>query len=440
MKRILCASALLTLCWTTATAQMTIGDIRIEKNGDRADIRFSGHVDPQATRRNYKLILTPVLSNGKESVALPPIVVETRRTRILDKRDKTVPEPGAVLTENGASFDYAAQTDYREWLPGAAVRLDKTSAGCCSAHAFPPLFVSENVRIQDADTLHIPIDDKEQLLVKNRSLPQRKDTTVRATAERLARLSLDFPVNSAELAPDLNDNRRMLAELVSVLQTAVESPGIRINITGYASPEGPVGFNNELAIQRARSVSEYATSRLPQLSPSAVRLVRGGENWTGLREAVAQSDMPGKEKALYIIDNVPAEIDYARNTSRKKQLMELDGGRVWRRMQAEFFPRLRNAVSVTLYRTTREVHLSVFPQDADSNSTLVNLAIELIGNGRTGQALETLLPIGDDPRAWNPIGVCYLLKGDREEARAYLVKAAEAGYGEAAKNLEQCFQ
>lgn len=426
--------ALLSLCLTSATAQIRIDSVRITKTGDEAVVRFTGQVESKATGRNYKLTVTPALCNGKESVSLPPIVVETRRTRIMDSRDRINPQSGSVVTANGKSFDYVVKKEYRKWFPGAVLRLDKQRSGCGSEHTLPSVFPNVIVQIRDNDTLHIPFGGNELILVKNRPLTLRRDTISRETAEHLARLTVSFKVNSAELLPDLNDNRRMLDEITGVLQTAMNAPDVRIAVTGYASPEGPVELNNELAMKRAQAVRDYMMKSIPRIIYSDVRLIVGGENWAGLREAVSHSDMPGKEEVLRIIDDVPAEIDYRFNTSRKKQLMGLDGGEAWRYMQQEFFPNLRNAVSVTLYQSETSM-TQPLPQIGDANGDTIDRACEMIAEGRTQQALRILLPIRDDPRAWNPIGVCYLLHGDAAQAQTYLHKASEAGYKEGGENL-----
>lgn len=428
--RILYATGLLLLCGTAANAQIRIDSIRITKTGSRATVRFTGLVEPKATGRNEELTLTPVLYNDQESVSLPPVVVQTRRMRIMAQRDGERPLSGVLRTSKGKSFGYTAQIHYSAWLPGAIFRLDRNVAGCGSVRTLPPVFPASCIKILDGDTLHVPFGVRELILVKNRLPAPGQDTIGRKTAERLTRLAVDFTVNSAELRPSLHDNRRMLNELVGVLHTALKTSGIRIAITGYASPEGPVALNNELALKRAQVVRDYILENIPQISFSDIRLVQGGENWTGLLNAVSQSDMPGKENVLRIIDEVPAE------TSRKKRLMELDGGQAWRYMREEFFPHLRSAVSVTVHPVQRFGAPSLL-QGADTNTEPIDRACGLIEAGRTEQALEILLPIKDDPRTWNPIGVCYLLQGDREQAQAYLQKAAEAGYGEAGENLEQ---
>lgn len=57
------------------------------------------------------------------------------------------------------------------------------------------------------------------------------------------------------------------------------------------------------------------------------------DNWTQLRDLIAASDMPGKEEALYVIDEVPIE-------QREQRLRELNGGDTFNYVAEHFYPRL----------------------------------------------------------------------------------------------------
>jgi len=108
MKNIIIALAL--LLSLGASGQIDVRNLEIRQNGNRSEISFDAQIDRKATGRNNKLTMTPVLYNNNRAVELPPIVVETRRTRIMDARNRVSPLPGAVLTENGKIVRYAEQS------------------------------------------------------------------------------------------------------------------------------------------------------------------------------------------------------------------------------------------------------------------------------------------------------------------------------------------
>jgi hypothetical protein len=72
----------------------------------------------------------------------------------------------------------------------------------------------------------------------------------------------------------------------------------------------------------------------------------GGEDWEGLRELVASSQMADKGIVLQIIDNVPLAEG---NHGREARLKELNGGASYRYMYDHLFPELREAAYITVY-------------------------------------------------------------------------------------------
>ena len=64
-----------------------------------------------------------------------------------------------------------------------------------------------------------------------------------------------FGFDQSELRPDA------VRTLTVALKTLNDSPSIRLQIEGYASPEGSPEYNKALGERRARAVRDYLTSR-----------------------------------------------------------------------------------------------------------------------------------------------------------------------------------
>lgn len=108
---------------------------------------------------------------------------------------------------------------------------------------------------------------------------------------------------------------------------------VGVVICGCTSPDGLWGDNEKLGAARVKSASEWfkAASGLPD---SKIRKVNVAEDWEHLCELVADSDLQFKEEVIWIIRNKTWG-------ERKRALMDLDGGRIWRRLINEFFPKMR---------------------------------------------------------------------------------------------------
>lgn len=126
----------------------------------------------------------------------------------------------------------------------------------------------------------------------------------------------------------------------------------RIEVVGFASPEGPYELNQRLARQRAANLAKYLTTH-SSIPDSLIVIHDRGIDWGGLTKVVSESEMSYKDEVLAMIDSVP-EITYAPGTkrivgSRKQKLMKIDGGRPWRWMLNKYYPYLRTAASIVCY-------------------------------------------------------------------------------------------
>lgn len=153
--------------------------------------------------------------------------------------------------------------------------------------------------------------------------------------------------------PSLGGNRKSMDGFVERVREAAAAGDIeRIVVCGYASPDGFNAANERLARYRCEEITSYIIKNAG-VKPSLIETKAGGIAWEKLRAIVAENpDVPYREKILHIIDSTPLWIYDARGRvvdGRKKQLMDLAGGRPYNWLLEHVFPQLRNAVAVSLY-------------------------------------------------------------------------------------------
>ena len=122
-------------------------------------------------------------------------------------------------------------------------------------------------------------------------------------------------------------------------------PSIKVNkldIVGYASPEGSLANNKRLSEGRAMALRDYLASRY-DFSRNQYFIIFGGENWDGLVKALDTIDFEYKDEALNIINDIPVE------KGREAKLMQLRGGVPYRYMLKYIFPSLRVAICKVNY-------------------------------------------------------------------------------------------
>lgn len=119
-----------------------------------------------------------------------------------------------------------------------------------------------------------------------------------------------------------------------------------IEVVSSASPEGSHSRNLRLSQQRANVLIGLLEKRVT-LNDLNLNVRSIGSDWATLERMVeADTHMPRRDEALRIIRHTPPLVyDDRRNivSSRVKQLMDLDGGRVWWYMDEKFFPELRQS-------------------------------------------------------------------------------------------------
>ena len=173
------------------------------------------------------------------------------------------------------------------------------------------------------------------------------------------------------------DNRETLDAFVgqlNALRTDTLHYAITLFVEGNASPDGTVDANVRLTENRVKNVMEYI-HRHVMLPDSLIRIRAEGIDWDGLAEWVAgDARVPGQERALDILQHTPIWVFDAQGRivdSRKKQLMDLEGGRAYRYMMEHYFPGLRNTVLRLSYTVDPDACRAAEP-NVSQDSTLVS--------------------------------------------------------------------
>ncbi len=117
--------------------------------------------------------------------------------------------------------------------------------------------------------------------------------------------SVRYLINLATLNAALGGNTRELDELSAFVSGMLGDSLVRVNsvvITGYASPDGPALFNEQLARSRARDFRNYVDRKYGFSKKFDVRTESVAEDWSMCRRLVAESSMPDKQAVLRVID------------------------------------------------------------------------------------------------------------------------------------------
>lgn len=170
-------------------------------------------------------------------------------------------------------------------------------------------------------------------------------------------LHVYFPQNKAVLNPEFRSNGTALKEFTDEFHKMKDTPGSKVRsvlIVSGASPEGNVELNRRLSDSRAQAVLDYLLAQ-KLLDPSEVEVESRGIDWKGLYEIMEYSQLPYKDAVMKIIDGPEIEVIGGRNVEiRQKNLMMLEGGRVWKEIYEDYFPNLRGTMVMIVWDIKRE--------------------------------------------------------------------------------------
>jgi outer membrane protein OmpA-like peptidoglycan-associated protein len=483
MKKIIYSVILCCLgaCILTAEAQNTVfnGQIpvkiqRLRQTGDSVEVSIDFDFAALSLGTERSLILTPVLTNDKgRELKLKDIQINgkqqhkafLREVKLNGWERQVAAAHYAVISIGSAKrelFHYEWPVELEPWMSDARMYVISDLCACGGeAQQIATERIAERIVMEDV---------KPYRVLPNVAYIRPAAEEIKARSESND-VFLDFPVSRTEINPGYGNNPRELAKIESITNEIRSDANVRVtgvSIAGYASPEGEIGFNNELSRGRAEALRNYLASR-SGIPPQLYRLGSGGEDWEGLSRTIQSLNNFGpKETVLSIIRYYPP-------AERKDRLKALDDGRLWQWMLNEIYPRLRRVVSRIEYTVrgfdveeakevikTRPQQLSLnemflvantYEEGSKEFESVFETAVRVFPNDQVANlnAAAAALLKGDLPKAenylrkskrntpayYNNLGVLNMMQNNLPRARTLFQRAAEANLDVALKNLEE---
>lgn len=371
MKKILLPILLLTLTFNlyaqNTGAGTGVNGLKVERSGDAVDLSFTLPIDKKAVGRSTTIVYAPQITDGQHTVSFPAIVVQGRRAALSWQRHewgagRQASYPDAYYAQAGETVRYAATVPFQEWMHDSDIRAEVLTAGCCSADMDMALLAS--------GVLPAPVPEPEPVIVVEVPTMSAADSIAQVFPfvlpssefdpdrpirfyddERDNAITIYYRINSHEVEPGYAGNAQTLTNLkaaVEIVRESLDSEVSMVVVAGFASPEGPFELNDRLAWERAVAVKDYVI-RETGLPGDIVKLYNGSADWQGLRLLVHNDrTMPGRDEILDIIDNRPVW-DAGNQTGRITLMRQVQGGRAYRYMAENHFPKLRNGAFIRVY-------------------------------------------------------------------------------------------
>ena len=453
-----------------------IEPVRLEQSGDFLYIDMNFILKDVKVRTAHGVDFIPQLVAPANTYNLPKVSVKgkdeylayERRLSLMSAKEKRKHvAPYLVKKSNKRTNDtirYRYVLPYESWMADAKLNVQRDECGCGESTLMSVQPVIDQVTLERILSPYI---------VNPHFAYVEPKVEVVKSREIQAECFLDFEVNKINLRPEYMNNPRELAKIRVMIDDLKLDPSIKVNrldIIGYASPEGTLATNKRLSEGRAMALRDYLASRY-DFPRNQYHIIFGGENWDGLIDALETLDMDYKNEMLDIIQDIPIE------KGRETKLMQLRGGVPYRYLLKNVFPSLRVAICKVNYdiknfnvdeakevikRRPQNLSLNemflvanTYPKGSQEFIDVFETAVRMypdseIANMNAATAAlsrndlisaERYLKKMESQEYWpeynNAMGILTLLKGDYELAEEYLNKARELGLDVATDNLEE---
>lgn len=247
-----------------------------------------------------------------------------------------------------------------------------------------------------------------------------KTSTINQKAEIL------YVINKSDVRKDQlsNDQLKAFENFVKENSSKDRVKMGSIYANGYASPDGPEKFNDNLSKARSESGKKAINEQLSKVSGVSYDAASYGEDWEGFKELVENSNIEDKDLILQVLKN------YSNPAERDEQIKNMSA--VFQKLATDVLPKLRRTQFVASAEVQNLTDAEL--QEAVKNGKTKDLTLEqllyaatLTNDNATKVALyKQAADQYKDARAYNNLGIALANQGDWAAAEKAFKQAADA--------------
>ena len=395
---LIAAAVMLASCNNTLQnpEQINVNPSPLTKVGNKVNAEITGTFPAKKFAKKGVLVVTPVLKyEGQEALGEPVTYV------------------GEKAKENGTTVNYANGGKYTQ---------------SCSFNYVPEMKKSElylrfkaTVGKKEIEIPDLKIADG---VVATSELASAKDNKTATTPDKFQRViqelteaDIKFLIQSANLR-----SSETKSDAVKALQAAIKDANDaerkeinKLEVAGYASPDGGMDLNEKLAKNRQKVAADFLKKGLKKDKVKAnVESNITAEDWEGFQKAMEQSNMQDKDLVLRVLSM------YSDPEEREAQIKNLSS--VYGTIANEILPALRRSRLILttdlIGKSDAEIRDLAKKDPAQLSVEELLYAVTLTNDkAEKMELLSKAANIYNDYRAWNGMGQLYFEAGNIAEAR-----------------------
>ncbi len=377
----------------------------LETVGQNVPATITGNIPAKFMVKNAKVTATPVLEYAGGSVQGTPVVLQGENVRANGQ---------VVSYSNGGTVQIPFNTEYKPEMAESNLYLDFQVDQNGKLYGLPSVKVGDGViatsTLASAATV-TPALAKDKF---QRVINEKYNADIR------------FLINQANIrknqidAADYVDLNKRLQEANAAANQEIAG----VNINSYASPDGTLAFNTELAEKREKNTTKFMENQLKKDKITEFGELTSSftpEDWEGFQELVSKSNIQDKDLILSVLKM------YKDPEQREKEIRNLSS--VFDELADQILPQLRYSriqASINVIGKSDEEMIQLFNTDPSKLTEDEILYVATLTNDNTRkmevyQKASQVYP--NSYRAFNNLGLTKYEAGDYAVAKSAFEKA-----------------
>ncbi len=306
----------------------------LQTHAGEVDLTVDGRFPTKYFVKKATITATPVLRYEGGETEFSPVTLQGEKVQGNNR----------VISYNaGGTFSYTDDTEFSEEMRRSELVVNITASKGARSIDFDPIKIADGVIATSTNVANVP---KPVLGVRREANNTGKydpniDPFQRIVPEEVL-ADIHYKINRANLQNE-EISKEDVKKFLEYTQQANQEERIdlkNIEVSAYASPDGSIDFNTELAGKRKNTSSDYVAKRLKELGVDMNLKTRyTPEDWEGFKEKVEQSNIQDKELILRVLSM------YNDPEVREREIRNLS--ETFTALADEILPELRRAKLIT---------------------------------------------------------------------------------------------
>ena len=291
----------------------------LEEHGGKVAVTVKGVFPEKYFNKKAILTVTPELVYKDGETAFDPVVLQGEK----------VQENNKVINYSGGNFNYSGVIDYKDAMRKSELMLRATATLKSKTVDFDPLKLADGVIATPTLVKKMPhpviLPDNYQRIV-----PETKEADIKFVINR-------YNIRNSQL------KKEDVTNLLNFVKEVAQAPNLEFTgseIHGYASPDGPLDFNDKLSKKRAGVVDKYMGKKFKKAKVvedvSKIQEHSTAEDWEGFKQLVQASDLKDKDLILRVLSM------YSDPDVREKEIKNM--AEAYNELKTGILPELRRSV------------------------------------------------------------------------------------------------